>query len=182
MPCTGKLANYKCLGKWFLKNLQLPLYQTSILPNYILNDCPYTYRELYASCFINEDSLCNRENITNYHNQSKWELWSLVLTYTSIKQFPQVRFRENCRRGGRNIVRIRGSESLLLQGPLVISEVTPHKVTPTWLPELEVNKDNSKQVKLTRRKTTRTQSCTKYYNQLINSDNGTNRLPRGTIH
>lgn len=73
---------------------------------------------------------CNRETITENHNQRRVVEPSLQYVYRKI---PHLRLREQWERGDRKTVRTRGPGSLC----------HTYKVSLTWLPKYNLNKDSN---------------------------------------
>jgi hypothetical protein len=120
---------------WMLeKNPQPLLYQTSIIPNYILNVCPYTTGKcnchpLVFPCNSLEMSSLQRDHSINKQankqtNKLKHRLWNLVPFEVSIRQAAELSLREVC---GSWSCKSHNWEFAVRLCLLGVSEVTPRK-------------------------------------------------------
>lgn len=90
-------------------------------------------------------SLHQTETITEECNQSTCRVVNLSPNCETLQPLSTLRLRDDGRRVGRNTVRVRRSGSFLWDRLLRTLEATPiytHKVSPTWWPTQELNKDD----------------------------------------
>lgn len=130
------------MKSWILEvNLQLPLYQPRIIPNYNLNMCSYTYR--YINVFLTPQrnfSLQQREFISENHNQSKSRVVEFSPKWSIYKTTPVPKAQEAPRNGGRKGARARRTRFAVR---LCLLEMTEAPTRSTCVLKHELNKDHT---------------------------------------
>lgn len=102
-PDTRRLAHYpEIMKSWILKEKSFRLlHYIRIIPNFILNVCPYAHIEEQSWCFIKSTSLCNRRrSLQKTTTKQNSELQILVPVDTSTKRFSHQTVKEYYRIGG----------------------------------------------------------------------------------
>jgi hypothetical protein len=143
VPGSGNLAKSLAVMKsWVLEgNLQLPLYQTSKSPNYILSISPNTCRYIVPTPHQGDFSLQQIDCHRKPRPIKNAELWcSIPIDTSTYSTTPAPKAQGSQEESGWEERMRRGAGSLLWDCLLEMSEKLPHKVSPTWLPRQDLNK------------------------------------------
>lgn len=119
------------------------------------------------------------QSIYNHKNNQNRDLYNLVPTDKFPKQFLYLRFRQP-NQGGGEILRARGSWSLLWDCSLWNVRYYSHRASQIWLSKQELNKgDTSRDAKGSREDPIGPQPCTETYSLLRNPESKRNSRCQG---
>lgn len=89
------------------------------------------------------EHLCDTETTMESHKQLEFRLWYQVPMKTSTKQFSYLSLSKHCSKGDSNIVIARGMEFVVRLSSRDGRSYT-QRISPSWFPQFELNKDNNK--------------------------------------